>query len=119
MGRRAKYGATEARRALEETSGLVEPAADSLGVTVKTMYNYINRYGLWTHVKTERNELVAMAKVGLKKHLQQDEPPQWAITFTLTTLASEEFEDRQTVAVEFGDAKDALARIIARRADTG
>lgn len=118
MGRRVKITKTETRLAIEEADGIILVAAESLGVSQSTMYNYLKRYNLWDQVRVERSGLVELAKKGLAKHLSEDLPPQWAITFTLTTL-DPEFEQTEKVTVDFGDAKEHLARIIARRTERG
>lgn len=116
MGRRAKFTKTEAKRALQDADGVVSVAAEILRVSTSTMYNYLTRYGLWDVVQAERDELVHLAKQGLAHHLRSKEPPEWAIKFTLTTLDAQ-FEQR--VSVDFGDAKERLAHIIARRGGSG
>lgn len=117
MGNRTKITKTRVRKALQEADGIVSVAAEMLGVSKSTIYNYLNRWtGLWDVVQNERDELVHLAKQGLANHLRDKKPPEWAIKFTLTTLDTQ-FEQKTTV--DFTDAKEHLARLIGRRIVTG
>lgn len=95
MGRRTKHTKTSVKKALEEADGIVETAMVTLDVSKSTMYNYLKRWQLWDVVQTERDDLVHLAKRGLAYHLRSIErgeaPPAWAIKYTLSTLAKEEF----------------------------
>lgn len=89
MANRVRITKTAARKALEEADGVVKVAAERLGVSSSTMYNYLRRFNLWSTVQVERDGLVQLAKQGLAHHLSKDEPEPWAIKYTLSTMSNE------------------------------
>jgi len=89
MANRVRITKTSARKALQEADGVVKVAAEALGVSSSTMYNYLKRYNLWDTVQVERDSLVHIARQGLAYYLSKEEPEPWAIKFTLTQMSPE------------------------------
>lgn len=89
MANRVKITKTAARNALQEADGVVKVAAEMLGVSSSTMYNYLKRFKLWDTVQVERDGLVQLAKQGLAHYLSKEEPEPWAIKYTLSTMSND------------------------------
>jgi hypothetical protein len=81
----SKYTLSQVIDALRTHHGLLALAADELGCSRQTLYNYAERYPLVaTVLADERERLVDVAESGLYYHLLERAP--WAIAFVLKSL---------------------------------
>jgi hypothetical protein len=81
----SKYTLSKVIDALRTHHGLLALAADELGCSRQTLYNYAERYPLVAAVLVdERERLIDLAENGLYHHLQERSP--WAIAFVLKSL---------------------------------
>jgi hypothetical protein len=84
MSNTDRYTPEEVVKALKQTAGGVYMAADILGCTAQTVYNYIDRFPECKEAKDhEDGKNTDLAKVGLRSHLLKKQ--EWAIKFQLTT----------------------------------
>jgi hypothetical protein len=80
-----KYSLEVIMKALRAHRGLVSLAADSLGCSRATIYNYVQASPeVAAIIAEERERLVDLAEEGLYHHLIEHNP--WAIAFVLRTL---------------------------------
>jgi hypothetical protein len=81
----SKYAVCQVVQALREHHGLLSLAADALGCSRQTLYNYVQRHSVVAEVLAEERErFIDLAERGLYDHLQERSP--WAISLTLKTL---------------------------------
>jgi hypothetical protein len=81
----SKYSLCQVVQALREHHGLLSLAADALGCSRQTLYNYVQRHSVVAEVLAEERErFIDLAERGLYDHLQAQSP--WAISLTLKTL---------------------------------
>lgn len=74
----------EVRQALAVCKGLIHLTASKLGVTDRTMYNYLERWpDLKEAIKEQRELRVDVAELSLCNAVAKGEP--WAVCFTLKT----------------------------------
>jgi hypothetical protein len=90
----SKYSLHTVIEALRVHHGLLTLAADELGCSRQTLYNYVVRYPAVAEVlREERERFVDLAEQGLHDHLRDRSP--WAIGLVLRTLGrSRGYEDR-------------------------
>src|SRR5215813_1946440 len=80
-----KYAVSKVIEALRIHHGLLVFAADELGCSRQTLYNYAERYPAVAEVLAEERERrIDVAEQGLDYHLEQKSP--WAIALVLKTL---------------------------------
>jgi hypothetical protein len=80
-----QYSLKRVIAALRTHHGLLSLAAEALGCSRSTLYNYIDRYPeVAAVVEEEREHLVDMAEDALYYHLQEKAP--WAVSLVLKTL---------------------------------
>jgi hypothetical protein len=94
----SKYSVSTVIEALREHHGLLTLAADALGCSRQTVYNYVERHPLVAEALIEERErFVDLAEQGLYEHLQERSP--WAIGLVLRTLGrSRGYQDRPATA---------------------
>ena len=84
MANKHKYTATEVRDALLETFGAVYLAADKLGCSYNTVYNYIDRHpSVRAAYEHEDGKTTDAAEVALRRAILNGEA--WAIKYRLST----------------------------------
>jgi hypothetical protein len=90
----SKYPLHRIIQALRTHHGLLTLAADELGCSRQTLYNYAARYPAVAEVLSEERErFIDLAEQGLMAHLQQQNS--WAISLTLRTLGRRRgYEDK-------------------------
>lgn len=120
MGRKKRYTAADVIGALRHTGGMVYLAADELGCTHTTIYNYMNRY---PSVKTEfeklRGKLLDIAELKLKDAILAGE--HWAVAFALKTIGKHRgYVEKQALDVRIseGELNDTIEQELARLART-
>jgi hypothetical protein len=87
--------------------GLISLAADALGCSRQTLYNYMELYPEIAAVVTdERERLVDLAEDGLHHHLQEKAP--WAIAFVLKSLGKSRGYGEKMPAADTPDSGEAL-----------
>ena len=106
MARNKQYTAADMIAVLKETKGMVYLAAQKLGCSHTTIYNYIKRYA---SVKDEfdfqRGELLDIMELKLREAAFDGKP--WAIQFGLRTLGKERgYVERQEQALTNPDGGD-------------
>lgn len=85
MKKVARLSKDKIRKALKATAGNVTAAADQLGCTRRSVYNWLDRYPeLKEAVAEERERLVDLAESALKKKISEGDTA--SIIFTLKTL---------------------------------
>jgi len=88
MARTERYTAKQIIDVLRETKGMVHLAADKLGCSHTTIYNYIKRYSsVEKEFQHQRGLLLDRAESGLSKAVEKDEA--WAIRFALNLLGAD------------------------------
>jgi hypothetical protein len=81
----SKYSVHTVIEALRTHHGLLVLAADALGCSRQTLYNYAERYPEVAEVlDEERQRFIDLAEQGLYDHLEERSP--WAIALVLRTL---------------------------------
>ena len=82
-----KFTEQRIAEALEKGAGTVTGAAAVLNCTRTTIYEYMERYpDLILVSDSERNRLIDLGEIGLRKALTPNKPEMWAIKFVLKTL---------------------------------
>ena len=77
--------ATQIIDALRETKGMVYIAAEKLGVSHTTIYNYAKRYkAVQQAIDEQRGKVTDVAELALYRAIQAGEA--WAVTFYLKTI---------------------------------
>jgi hypothetical protein len=91
-----KYSVSQVLEALRIHHGLLVLAAEALGCSRQTLYNYAERYPVVAEVLAEERErFVDVAEQGLYYHLEEKSP--WAIALVLKTLGRQRgYGDRPT-----------------------
>lgn len=85
MSNQDRYTAADIITALRETKGLVSYAAQRLGCSVQTVYNYIERYPtVQAAVNEQREGIIDLAEGKLFAAISRGEP--WAVAMMLKTL---------------------------------
>lgn len=88
MGRTNGHTAEEVSQTIRDANGMVSSAARKLGVSRKTIYNYINRYVTVKEALDEaREELLDMTEAQLFKAIKGGNVT--AIMFTLKTIGKD------------------------------
>ena len=97
-----KFSIDEMAAALQRAMGKVYLAAEQLGCSHQTVYNYIERHAeLKEILDAERGKMVDTAEVALKKALLDGQA--WAVCFTLKTLGRDRgYIERQEIHDERG-----------------
>lgn len=113
MSSEEKFAPEQIIEALRASKGMVYIAADALGCTAKTVYNYIERYPEVKEArKAARGRTLDVGELKLFNAVERDEA--WAIAFLLKTLGKERgYTERQevssdgniTIKVIYGDRK--------------
>lgn len=85
MANREKLTREQVIEALENVNGMVYLAAESLGVTARTVYNYAARYvSVQEAIDQSRGKVLDMAEQALYSAVLKGE--HWAVTFALRTI---------------------------------
>ena len=85
MARKKRYTAAEVVAMLRETKGMVYLAAERLGCSHTTVYNYIKNYvSVKEEFEHQRGELVDIMELKLREAALSGEP--WAVQFGLRTI---------------------------------
>ena len=88
MGRKPRYTTVQMIKALRKTKGMVYLAADELGCSHATIYNYIKRHPTVAQAfEQERGLFLDAAEIRLKEAVFNSSP--WAIRFALTMLGGD------------------------------
>jgi hypothetical protein len=86
MARKEQFTAAQVIEALEKTRGLKGPAAQALGCSRRTLYNYEKRYASVAEAIEEQRELnLDAAEMSLLRAVERGEA--WAVCFYLKTQA--------------------------------
>lgn len=88
MANREKLTREQVIEALENVNGMVYLAAESLGVTARTVYNYAARYvSVQEAIDQSRGKVLDMAEQALYSAILKSE--HWAVTFALRTIGKD------------------------------
>jgi hypothetical protein len=95
----------EAIEAIQKTGGRIPPAADLLGISIATFYNYLERWeGLSAALDEARSEwdqkLVTRAEYALAEAVRSG--LSWAVRFVLTTKAKDQYSTSPETAIALG-----------------
>lgn len=118
MANRQRYTAGQVIAALERTKGMVFLAAQILGCSHVTVYNYAKRYtSVQKAIDANRGEVVDAAELKLYDAILAGE--HWAVAFALKTIGKHRgyVEKRALdVRVSEGELDDTIKRELARLA---
>jgi hypothetical protein len=88
MARKAQFTAKQVIDALKMTRGMVYLAAESLGCSATTVYNYAEKYPkIKDAIKQQRARTIDLAELQLVNAVQHGE--MWAVRFALETIGRE------------------------------
>ncbi len=104
MGRKLEYTAKEVAEALRAAKGMVYVAADRLGCSYRTVYNYIDRFKtVADEIEHQEGFITDTAEIKLVQAIHNGEA--WAIKYRLATKGRNRgYVERQEVTGKDGGA---------------
>ena len=113
MAGKRRYTASDVIEALDRHNGMVYLAAESLGCSYQTIYNYAKRFKtVQEAIDRNRGHVLDEAETALYNAIKRGE--HWAVTFALKTIGRNRgYSERHelahegdvTIALDWGDEK--------------
>jgi hypothetical protein len=104
MPKPQRYTAAEVIAAIKHTRGMLTLAAERLGCSDETMYNYAKRYpSVAEAIKQQRDRVLDITELKLQEAVNAGES--WAVQFMLRTIGKERgYVERHEVTGKDGDS---------------